>query len=47
MFSLDGYNVDYGSAANLSGIIFGLFSLVMAEAFAIGLRMKEDQELTI
>lgn len=47
VFSLDGYNVDYGSAANLSGIIFGLFSLVMAEAFAIGLRMKEDQELTI
>ncbi len=46
-FSLSGYAVDYGSAASISGIIFGLFSLVMAEAFAIGLKLKEDQELTI
>lgn len=46
-FRLDGYIVDYGAAANFSGIIFGFFSLVMAEAFAIGFRMKEEQELTI
>lgn len=46
-FSLEGYTVDYGQATSISGIIFGLFSLVMAEAFAVGLRMKEEQELTI
>lgn len=46
-FNLVGYVVDYSSAANITGIIFGLFSLVMAEAFAIGLKMKEEQELTI
>ena len=46
-FSLGGYVVDYGSAADFTNIIFGLFTLVIAEAFAIGLRMKEEQELTI
>ena len=46
-FSLSGYVVDYSSAADLSNILFGLFSLVIAEAFAIGLKMKEEQELTI
>ncbi len=46
-FNLAGYVVDYSSAANITSIIFGLFSLVMAEAFAIGLKMKEEQELTI
>ncbi len=47
VFSLEGYVVDYSSAVNITSIIFGLFSLVMAEAFAIGLKMKEEQELTI
>lgn len=46
-FNLDGYVVDYSSTANITSVIFGLFSLVMAEAFAIGLKMKEEQELTI
>ena len=46
-FSLSGYVVDYSSTADLTNIIFGLFSLVIAEAFAIARRMKEEQELTI
>lgn len=46
-FSLTGYVVDYGSAAYITSVIFGLFAVVVAEAFAIGLRMKEEQELTI
>ncbi len=47
VFSLTGYVVDYGSAVDITNIIFGLFALVVAEAFAISLRMKEEQELTI
>ncbi len=46
-FSLSGYVVDYSSTADLTNIIFGLFSLVIAEAFAIAHKMKEEQELTI
>ena len=45
--SLTGYVADYGSAANVTSVIFGLFAVVVAEAFAIGLKMKEEQELTI
>ena len=47
VFSLDGYVVDYGSAVNITNIAFGLFAVIVAEAFAIGLKMKEEQELTI
>lgn len=47
VFSLNGYVVDYGSAVNITNIVFGLFTVVVAEAFAIGLKMKEEQELTI
>lgn len=46
-FSLTGYIVDYGEAVNLGSVIFGLFSLVIAEALAIARKMKEEQELTI
>ena len=47
VFRLDGYVVDYSSSIYSEYILFGLFSLVMAEAFAIGLKMREEQELTI
>lgn len=46
-FRLDGYVVDYSSSIYSEYVLFGLFSLVMAEAFAIGLKMREEQELTI
>ena len=29
------------------GVILGVFLLIMAEVFAIGLKLKEDQDLTI
>lgn len=47
VFRLDGYVVDYSSSIYSEYILFGLFSLVMAEAFAIGLKMREEQDLTI
>lgn len=46
-FSLTGYSLDYSSAIYTGTLLFGLFSLVIAEAFAIGVKMKEEQELTI
>lgn len=46
-FSLTGYSLDYSSAVYTGTLLFGLFSLVIAEAFAIGVKMKEEQELTI
>lgn len=46
-FSLTGYSIDYAKAVYTGTILFGLFSLVMAESFSIGLKMKEEQELTI
>ncbi len=46
-FSLSGYVVNYGDSFYWEAVIFGLFALVMAEAFALGLKMKEEQELTI
>lgn len=29
------------------GVILGVFLLIVAEVFAIGLKLKEDQDLTI
>lgn len=46
-FSLTGYTIGYSDAVYTGTILFGLFSLVMAESFSIGLKMKEEQELTI
>ena len=37
---------DSGADA-ISVVIEGIFILIMAEAFAIGMKLKEDQELTI
>lgn len=32
---------------NSMGVILGVFQLIVAEVFAIGLKLKEDQDLTI
>ena len=41
------YTVNYADQIELGMIIFGLFLLLMSEAFALGLRLQEEQELTI
>ena len=41
------FSIDFSEQMETGGIIFGLFILLMAEAFAIGLRLQEEQELTI
>ena len=32
---------------NSMGVILGVFQLIVAEVFAIGLKLKENQDLTI
>lgn len=44
---IQGYEVDWSSALQTSNLVIGLASLLVAEIFAIGLRLKEEQELTI
>ena len=34
-------------STSMDDLIFGLFCLIMAEVFAIGLKLKEAQDLTI
>ncbi len=34
-------------STSMDDLIFGLFCLIMAEVFAIGLKLKEEQDLTI
>lgn len=44
---IQGYEIDWSSALQTSNLVIGLASLLVAEIFAIGLRLKEEQELTI
>lgn len=44
---LNGYFVNYADIMPFKELIFAVFTLIMAEAFSIGVRMKEEQELTI
>lgn len=46
VFALSGYELTAGSMS-LSVLLLGLCSLIVAEVFAIGLKMKEEQDLTI
>lgn len=46
-FQLDHYHILYSSAIKTGTIVCGLVTLIMAETFAIGLKMKEDADLTI
>ena len=41
------YQILYSQTIETSTIVCGLVTLLLAEAFAIGLKMKEDAELTI
>lgn len=47
VFNIPGYSLTtYGLVSTLT-LVLGLMSLIVAEVFAIGLRMKEEQDLTI
>ena len=47
VFALPGYELTLAGSVSLPVLLLGLCSLIVAEVFAIGLRMKEEQELTI
>ena len=47
VFAMDGYELSLNGSVSLSILLLGLCALIVAEVFAIGLRMKEEQELTI
>lgn len=47
VFQVSGYSLTiYGAISSLT-LVLGLMSLIVAEVFAIGLKMKEEQDLTI
>jgi len=47
LVEIPGYKINFGYMLDLSYLLFGIFSLVIAEIAAIGLRLKEEEELTI
>lgn len=46
-FALRGYSLHQSELASITTLVLGIASLIVAEVFAIGLRMKEEQDLTI
>lgn len=46
-FALPGYSLELGEATEVTTLVLGLCALLVAEVFAIGLKMKEEQDLTI
>ncbi|WP_373825022.1 DUF2975 domain-containing protein, partial [Bacteroides heparinolyticus] len=47
VFSLRGYDLSLSEMANVTTLVLGLCALIVGEVFAIGLKMKEEQDLTI
>lgn len=47
VFSVHGYNLDLSDMVNTTTLVLGISTLIVAEVFAIGLKMKEEQDLTI
>ena len=39
--------IDLSDMVNTTTLVLGISTLIVAEVFAIGLKMKEEQELTI
>jgi hypothetical protein len=46
-FSMQGYTMHIQDFISILTLVLGVVSYIVAEIFAIGLRMKEEQELTI
>lgn len=47
VFSIRGYELSLSDMLDTTILVVGLCSLIVGEIFAIGLRMKEEQDLTI
>jgi len=47
VFSIKGYVLNFSEFMSTTNLVLGLSALIVAEVFAIGLRMKEEQDLTI
>lgn len=47
VFSLRGYTLELSGILGGTMLVLGLCSLIVGEVFAIGLKMKEEQDLTI
>lgn len=47
VFSVPGYQLNMTDMVEITSLVLGISALIVAEVFAIGLRMKEEQELTI
>lgn len=47
VFAMQGYSFSLREAIDLSNLLLGLVALIVAEVFALGLKLKEEQELTI
>jgi hypothetical protein len=45
--SMAGYAVDYAQCFDYIPLLLGFVAMVVAEVFAVGLKMREDQDLTI
>ena len=46
-FSLSNYNINYTELISTMNLTLGLISLIVAQVFAMGLKLQEEQELTI
>lgn len=47
VFAMPGYSLTMGDMVQITSLMLGLSALIVAEVFAIGLKMKEEQDLTI
>ena len=47
VFAVPGYSLSMTDMVQVTSLVLGLSALIVAEVFAIGLRMKEEQDLTI
>lgn len=47
VFSIPGYDLSLAELVSMTTLVLGLCSLIVGEVFAIGLKMKEEQDLTI
>lgn len=47
VFALEHYELEVPDTVNITTLMLGLVALIVAEVFAIGLKMKEEQDLTI